>query len=137
MGSLPYVLSSRQSDLGTMREILGQLREGRSLAVTGDGPRGPRRMLKDAPLDWARAAGVPVFTYGWAQAGMRRAGSWDRLQLVRPFDRGAVVFRRWEREVPRRMDEAMRESLRADLAKALTATAEAAERLAVGDDDPT
>lgn len=132
MGGAPFILSSRQSDMGTMRDILGELRAGRSLAVTGDGPRGPRRVLKDAGIDWARAAGVPVFTYAWAQAGMRRAGSWDRLQLLRPMGRGGVVFRRWEGAVPRRMDAATREALRADLAAALTRTAEAAARLAEG-----
>jgi len=36
------------------------------------------------------------------------------------------VFRRWEGEVPRRLDEATRERLRADLAALLTAVAEEA-----------
>ena len=83
-------------------------------------------MLKDPPIDWARAAGLPVFVYGWAIAGMPRAKSWDRMLLARPFARGAAVFRRWEGEVPRRLDEATRERLRADLAALLTAVAEEA-----------
>lgn len=130
LGGTPFLLSARQSNLGATREVLGVIRRGASLAVAGDGPRGPRRVLKDPPIDWARAAGVPVFTYAWAIAGQRRAKSWDRMILARPFARGAVVFSRWGETVPRRLDEALREALRADLAAHLTATAEAAEALA-------
>jgi lysophospholipid acyltransferase (LPLAT)-like uncharacterized protein len=132
LGTEPFLMSGRQSNLGVTREILGLLRAGRSLAVTGDGPRGPRRVVKDAPLDWARAAGVPVFAYAWAVKGQRRAKSWDRMQLVRPFEQGGIVFRRWDREIPRRMDDATREALRADLGAHLTAAADAAAALAAG-----
>jgi lysophospholipid acyltransferase (LPLAT)-like uncharacterized protein len=129
LGSRPFVVSPKRSNMGLTRDMLGLVRGGASLAVTGDGPRGPRRVLKDPPLDWARAAGVPVFAYGWAQAGQRRADSWDRMILARPFARGAHVFQRWETEIPRRLDDTTREMLRADLAARLTATAERAETL--------
>jgi hypothetical protein len=52
------------------------------------------------------------------------------MLLARPYARGAVVFRRWEETVPRRLDDTMRESLRASLAAHLTATAAAAEAMA-------
>jgi lysophospholipid acyltransferase (LPLAT)-like uncharacterized protein len=129
MGATPFVVTPGRSNPAVTRDILGLIRAGASLAVTGDGPRGPCRVLKDPALDWARAAGVPVFVYGWAITGMPRAKSWDRMQLARPFARGAVVFRRWEGQVPRRLDEARREALRADLAAHLTAVAEEARAL--------
>ena len=129
LGGTPFILSARQSNLGATRDVLGLIRAGASLAVTGDGPRGPRRTVQDGPLDWARAAGVPVFAYAWAIAGMPRAASWDRMLLARPFARGAVVFSRWPSKVPRRLDDAAREALRADLAAHLTATATTAEAM--------
>jgi lysophospholipid acyltransferase (LPLAT)-like uncharacterized protein len=129
LGATPFLVSSKQSNMGLTRDVLGLIRGGTSLAIAGDGPRGPRRVLKDPPLDWARAAGVPVFAYAWAIAGQVRARSWDRLILPRPFARGAIVFRRWDREVPRRTDAAGREALRADLTAHLNATAQAAEAL--------
>ncbi len=126
IGARPFIIAANQSSLAVTREVLGLIRGGASLAVAGDGPRGPCRVLKDPPIDWARAAGLPVFVYGWAIAGMPRANSWDRMLLARPFARGAAVFRRWEGQVPRRLDEATREALRADLAARLTAVAEEA-----------
>ena len=136
LGARPFVMAAGKSNLAVTRDVLGLVRGGASLVVTGDGPRGPRRVLKDPPLDWARAAGVPVFAYAWAIAGMPRAKSWDRMLLARPSARGAVVFRRWERAMPRRLDEATREALRADLAALLTAVTEEAEALVARPGDP-
>ncbi len=129
IGARPFIIAANETGLAVTREVLGLIRGGASLAVAGDGPRGPRRVLKDPALDWARAAGVPVFVYAWAIAGMPRAKNWDRMLLARPFTRGAVVFRRWEQAVPRRLNEATREALRADLAGHLTAVTEEAEAL--------
>lgn len=129
LGAMPLLVSAKRSNLGLTRDVLGMLKGGTSLAIAGDGPRGPRRVLRDPPLDWARAAGVPVFAYAWAIAGQRRAPSWDRMILARPYARGALVFRRWEAAMPRRMDDATREALRADLAAHVTATAAEAEAL--------
>jgi lysophospholipid acyltransferase (LPLAT)-like uncharacterized protein len=130
LGATPFLVKSGKSKLALTRDVLELIRGGASLAIAGDGPRGPRRVLRDPPLDWARAAGVPVFAYAWAIAGMPRAGSWDRMLLARPYARGAVVFRRWEETVPRRLDDRTREALRASLAAHLTATADAAEAMA-------
>lgn len=132
LGASPFLISARQSNLSVTREILGLIRDGSSLAIAADGPRGPRRVVKDAPLDWARAAGVPVFAYAWAVEGQRHAKSWDRMRFVRPFARGGIVFRRWDREIPRRMDDTARAALRADLGAHLTAVADAAAALAAG-----
>jgi lysophospholipid acyltransferase (LPLAT)-like uncharacterized protein len=129
LGATPLLVSAKRSNLGLTRDVLGMLKDGTSLAIAGDGPRGPRRVLRDPPLDWARAAGVPVFAYAWAIAGQTRAPSWDRMIMARPWARGALVFRRWETAMPRRMDSAMRESLRADLTAHLNATAAEAEAL--------
>jgi hypothetical protein len=129
LGATPFLVSARRSNLGLTRDVLNMLKDGTSLAIAGDGPRGPRRVLRDPPLDWARAAGVPVFAYAWSIAGQRRAPSWDRMILARPYARGAMVFRRWQAEMPRRMDAETREALRADLAAHLNATAAAAEAL--------
>ncbi len=130
MGATPFFVSSKQSNLTLTRDVLGLIRAGTSLAIAGDGPRGPRRVLKTPTLDWARAAGVPVFVYAWAIARQRRIPSWDRMILPRPYAQGAIVFRRWDREVPRRADATERETLRRDLEAHLTATAAEAEALA-------
>ena len=43
-----------------LREIVRTLRRGQPVALTPDGPRGPRQKMKPGPLIAARMAGVPI-----------------------------------------------------------------------------
>ncbi|TNC62278.1 lysophospholipid acyltransferase family protein [Rubellimicrobium roseum] len=136
VGLRPVVMASRQANRTACREVMRLMHEGCSLGLTGDGPSGPVRIVKDAPLDWASTTGRPVFAYAFATRRHWRVPSWDRLVWPQPFTRGAVVWQRWDAAPPRRMDAATREALRRDLAAALTAAAEDAEALARGHQAP-
>jgi lysophospholipid acyltransferase (LPLAT)-like uncharacterized protein len=130
LGTEPIAMSSRRGNLAASREVLRRLREGTSVGIAADGSSGPARELRDAALEWARASGRPVFVYAFAMRGQRRLGTWDRMVWPRPFSRGVAIWRRWDREVPRRLDEAAFDNLRQDLAAALTAVADEADALA-------
>lgn len=130
VGFDPIPMATRQSNLAASREVLRRVRGGSGVAITGDGPRGPARALKAAPLDWARATGRPVFVYAWAQGRPRRMRSWDRMAWPMPFRRGAAVWRPWRDAVPRRGTAEETEALRLDLQRALDAVTAEAEALA-------
>jgi lysophospholipid acyltransferase (LPLAT)-like uncharacterized protein len=130
VGLLPIAMDSRRSNRTASREVLRRLREGVSIGITGDGPQGPARILKDAPLDWARATGRPVFVYAFATRRQCRLPVWDRMVWPLPFTRGAAVWRLWEAELTRRVEAGHHEKLRRDLAAALDAVAAEAEALA-------
>jgi lysophospholipid acyltransferase (LPLAT)-like uncharacterized protein len=110
--------------------VLGRLKGGISVGLTGDGPVGPARVLKDAPLDWARAAGVPVFVYAFAMSRQKRLKTWDKMILPMPFSRGVVVYAKFSDPLPRRIEAEALAALRADLARTLTEVVERAESLA-------
>jgi lysophospholipid acyltransferase (LPLAT)-like uncharacterized protein len=132
MGLLPMQMSEKTSNVATSRAVLKRAREGVSIALTGDGPLGPAMVLKDAPLEWARVTGMPVFAYAFATTRGRRLDTWDRMLVPRPFGRGAKVYRRFDRAISRKMDDAEREALRADFADFLTATVAEADGLVDG-----
>lgn len=67
-------------------------RRGEDIVIAPDGPRGPRRRAKEGVVQLARATGLPVVAVGLAAEPVRRLGSWDRLQLPRPFARAVVVL---------------------------------------------
>ena len=121
LGLVPVAMDSRKGNMGPSREILRRQREGQSVGLTGDGPQGPARVLKDAPLEWARATGRPVFVYASATRRHLRLRSWDRTILPRPFSRGAVVWRLWRSDLPRRVDPATHAEMLASLTEALNA----------------
>jgi lysophospholipid acyltransferase (LPLAT)-like uncharacterized protein len=121
-------MGRREGARAATREVLRRLKAGASVGIAVDGSSGPARAVKDPVLDWARATGRPVIVYAFAVRGQRRLDTWDRLVWPRPFSRGVAVWRRWEASVPRRPDPAQWEALRADLARALDAVAEEADR---------
>lgn len=77
--------SSSRGGAAALRQMVRLLRDGIPLAVTPDGPRGPRQKMKPGPLYAAQRAGVPLIP---VSAGTDRAwwfGGWDRFLVPRPF----------------------------------------------------
>ena len=104
----PIEMSSDMSNLAASRVILRRVREGVSIGMTGDGPLGPNQILKDPPLEWARAMKRPAYTYGFATKRHKILGSWDKMMLPLPFTRGAAVYQRVEGEFVHKQDEGSR-----------------------------
>ncbi len=133
-GLRPVLAGARGRNPGAARAVLRRLAMGAPVALTGDGPEGPARVLKDAPLDWARASGAPVFLLACGSARRIRLRTWDRMIWPLPFTRGLAVWRPWPGDLPRRADPATRAALRAELGAALSAlTDEVASRIAAGE----
>jgi len=129
VGLLPIEMSRKRANRAASREVLKRVKEGISIGMTGDGPLGPARQVKDAPLDWARATNMPVFCYAFSTTKSLRLKSWDKMMVPRPFGKGAYVFRRFPVDVPRKMDAAALEALRAEVCDCLDATTTAADQM--------
>ena len=120
VGLQPMEMSRKRSNRAASREILKRVKEGVSIGMTGDGPLGPALELKDAPLDWARATGMPVFIYAFSTTKGHRLNTWDKLLVPRPFGNGAYVFQRFDKAIPRKVDEIALEELREALRVAMS-----------------
>lgn len=119
-------MSSHKRHVALSREVLGKMKEGVSIGIAADGPRGPERVSSTVPLVWARASGKRVFVITYAPRHATEAGTWDRMLLPRPWTNGVFICREWTETVPRKADEAEIESLRQNLETQLNAlTAEA------------
>lgn len=110
-GLQPMEMSNKMSNLAASRVVLKRVREGVSIGMTGDGPLGPDRQIKDAPLEWARVMKRPVYGYAFATKRHKTLGSWDKMLLPLPFTRGSVVFARFEGNVVGKKDEKARDEL--------------------------
>ena len=62
------------------------------LAITPDGPRGPRRKVQLGVIQLAALTGLPIIPMSVAFERCKRLRSWDRMALPRPFTRAVVVF---------------------------------------------
>jgi hypothetical protein len=73
---------------------LGLLRgRGRALiALTPDGPRGPRMRCQPGVAVLAAATGTPVVPWTFSARPSRILGSWDAFLLPAPFARGVIAY---------------------------------------------
>lgn len=84
--------SSTRQGMKALFGMAAQGRRGVDLAVTPDGPRGPREVLKPGMILLARRLGkpvVPIANSTWPRVELR---SWDRFHLPLPGARCAVVL---------------------------------------------
>ncbi|MBI4540392.1 MAG: lysophospholipid acyltransferase family protein [Gemmatimonadetes bacterium] len=84
--------SSTRGAVPGLRGLVRAAREGHDLAITPDGPRGPRRRVKPGVVAVAQVTGRPIVP---VTAGASRAwwfGSWDRFLVPRPFARLYVAY---------------------------------------------
>jgi lysophospholipid acyltransferase (LPLAT)-like uncharacterized protein len=93
--SLGYRLIRGSTSRGGERALLGlvrDLREGREVAVTPDGPRGPARKYAPGALIAAQRAGAPILPIAAHAARAWRLKSWDRFMIPKPFAKVIVAY---------------------------------------------
>jgi lysophospholipid acyltransferase (LPLAT)-like uncharacterized protein len=127
---LGYVLvrgSTSRGSLQALRGLVRHLRDGRDVALTPDGPRGPREVAQEGTIHLARLTGKRIVPLVFDCTRKRRLHSWDRLIVPMPFSRGVFVYRD-PIEVPRDADaaeiEAKRKLLEGELHEATRRAAE-------------
>jgi len=88
--------------------LIQALAEGRHVAITPDGPRGPRRVAAPGVARLAALSGAKVLPFGvWTSRAMP-LNTWDKMRLPLPFGRGVLVVGApisvegaWEDALPR------------------------------------
>jgi lysophospholipid acyltransferase (LPLAT)-like uncharacterized protein len=119
------------SKRGGTQALLQLIRHGDNahLALTPDGPRGPRRQIKSGIVLLASLSGLPVVPIGVGFTRAWRFRSWDRFALPRPFSSIAAVVGE-PLQVPPDLDNAAIEQQRRRIEDALLAATDAAEQWA-------
>ncbi len=84
--------SSSRGGTAALREIVRVLRRGTAVAITPDGPRGPRQKMKPGPILAAQLAGVPLIPVSAGASSGWWLGGWDRFLIPRPFSRIRIVY---------------------------------------------
>lgn len=67
--------------------LVSVMKDGHDIAITADGPRGPRYEFKPGGLIVARRAHSPILLIGAEFSAGKQLGSWDGFYLPRPFSR--------------------------------------------------
>ncbi len=80
---------------GATRSILKLIvyaKKGFSIAITPDGPKGPKHKVQNGVVFLAQKTGLPIIPIGSALSKKITFNSWDKFQLPFPFSRAALVY---------------------------------------------
>ena len=84
--------SSSEGGREALAQLVGRAEDGFCLAITPDGPRGPRRELKPGVVALAQKTGLPIVLMANASERTWVLRSWDRFRVPKPFSRVRVVY---------------------------------------------
>jgi lysophospholipid acyltransferase (LPLAT)-like uncharacterized protein len=79
--------SSSRGGAGALKAHLDALEQGRHVAISVDGPRGPAYVAKPGLLQLAALSGRRIIPVGSATTPDWRLKNWDRTQVPPPFSR--------------------------------------------------
>lgn len=115
---------------GGARAVRQMVRRGRSahLAITPDGPRGPRRQVQPGVVYLAALTGLPIVPFGIAFERAWRMRSWDRFAVPWPWS-AAVCVTAEPIRVPENIRKDRLEHYRLRVQEAMDAASAAAERI--------
>lgn len=113
-GVEPVRGSSSRRGPQALLELTGWAGRGYDLAITPDGPRGPRYRVQEGIIALAQLTGLPILPVVPHVSRKFELRSWDRFQVPWPLARCAVEFKP-PLLVPREATEAQREACRRNL----------------------
>jgi len=112
--------SSSRRGPQALLELTTWAERGYDLALTPDGPRGPRYVVQEGVMSLAQLTGLPIVPASYRLNWKVCLNSWDRFQIPLPFAQCEVFLERPLR-VPREASAAEREGLRRQLEETLKA----------------
>jgi hypothetical protein len=89
--------SSSRAGAAGLRTLASAVQQGTTGVIPGDGPRGPRYLLKPGIAKLARLTGMPICSFYLLPQRAWVLRSWDALLVPWPFSRVVIV---WGRPVP-------------------------------------
>lgn len=84
-GHVPIIGSSNKKAFSAMRGVLTMLREGGSVAITPDGPRGPRHKVSGNITAIAAKAELPIIMLAFHASHKIVLNTWDKFIIPLPF----------------------------------------------------
>ena len=106
-----------------MRELIEKVEAGHDIAITPDGPRGPRYELGPGMVYLAQRAGIPIIPVHARFGNCWQLKTWDGFCIPKPFSVLEVTIASPER-IPANLTEEEFESERRRIESLLRAGAE-------------
>ncbi len=82
---IPLRGSSRRGAKSVLIAAIKALKEGSSIMITPDGPKGPRYSMSDGAVSLALRSNLPLMVVNYKPSSYWMLNSWDRFIIPKPF----------------------------------------------------
>lgn len=110
--------SSSRRGPQALLELTSWAERGYNLAITPDGPRGPRYIVQEGVMSLAQLTGLPIVPFSFYARRKVKMKTWDGFQIPLPFSRCELSLGK-PIHVPRDATDTQREEVRKKLEETL------------------
>jgi hypothetical protein len=91
-GYTPIWGSTMKGGTQALRAMLRYLRDGNTIGITPDGPRGPSQVASSGIITLAMLGNVDIIPITYSTSRRIQLKSWDRFHVPLPFGRGVFLW---------------------------------------------
>ena len=84
--------SSKKKGVSAFIKMIKAIENGESIAITPDGPKGPKEIVKDGIIKLAQTTGAPIVPLFWKVKNHKLLNLWDNFIIPFPFSKGVYIF---------------------------------------------
>ena len=84
--------SSKKGGMQAFRNMVKCIQLGESVAITPDGPKGPKETVKEGIIKLAQITQKPIIPLAWSTNKYKAFNSWDNFVVPFPFSKGVYSF---------------------------------------------
>lgn len=84
--------STSKGGMSALRKAAAALKNNDIIAITPDGPRGPRMRLNSNLIALSKQLSAPILPITFSVSHAKIFNSWDRFMLPLPFGRGTIIY---------------------------------------------
>jgi len=84
--------SASKNPKASFKQLMKTLKQGQTVGITPDGPRGPRYRVSPGIVRLAKLTGCDVLPLTFSTSRRRVLSSWDHFLLALPFGRGVMLW---------------------------------------------
>ena len=96
-GFHPILGSTTRKGFSSFKQMIKALQNGSNIAITPDGPRGPRYRVQVGIIELAKLSGSLIVPLSFSASRRKLFETWDHFLLPYPFSKGVFI---WGEPIP-------------------------------------
>ena len=84
--------STTRGGINALLDLIKKTKNGTSIAITPDGPRGPRHVVQQGTIFLGQKTSYPIIPVSLGLTNYWELPSWDRFRIPKPFSRAILMY---------------------------------------------